>query len=118
MSSQETSDVLKTTNRHIWYSLILTGFLLLQLSYTIVHVLTSHVFHTINEVDYDNETISETEYSCSLCAKLNTKPGTLPLVFEALFTTISFSSVFTFKGTNISAVSFDFQYLRGPPFLY
>ncbi|TXN35825.1 hypothetical protein FVB32_14740 [Flagellimonas hymeniacidonis] len=109
---------MKTKNRHIWCSSILTGLLLLQLGYTIVHVLTSHVFHTVNEIDYGNETISETEYNCSLCAKLNTKPGVLPLVFKALFTTTIFSSVFTFKDTNISTVSFNFKYLRGPPFKY
>ncbi|UII79716.1 hypothetical protein [Flagellimonas sp. CMM7] len=107
---------MKTKNGHIWRSSLLTGILLFQLSFAIVHLLTSHIFHPISEVDFSNETISETEYNCSLCAKLNIKPATLPLVSEVVFTTLFFSSVFAFKNISISTVSADFKYLRGPPF--
>lgn len=110
---------MKTRNKHIWLSSLLTAILLFQWGYGAIHVFTSHTeFHFQNKVDNSNEAVYGVDYECDLCAKLNTKPITFFFTPKIAIAIAVFLFLFGLIELRLSAFKFYSNTQRGPPLVH
>ncbi|SNY99816.1 hypothetical protein [Flagellimonas pacifica] len=109
---------MKTRNKHIWLSSLLTAMLLFQWGFTVFHVFTSHTeFHSQNKVDNSNEVVYGADYDCDLCTKLNTKPTALIFAPKIAFIVITNYVTTTWNDSLISTLPLGLNLQRGPPYI-
>ncbi|WP_411029638.1 hypothetical protein [Spongiimicrobium sp. 3-5] len=109
---------MKREKTKIWYSLALTTFMLLQVSFHTYHVFTSHVSDVHIENSASDTQIHEASFACELCAKLSGKTYYLffvPVIFHLI---IGVSPKIYFRKSLFFCPSFSAYSLRGPPFNY